>query len=84
MPKSLQLSPLTALLNYGVMGPDGHLAVRIMYDHRVMDGATVARALGRMEEILNSIILEEVQSLAARPTETNTEPAQKAAAGGGG
>ena len=78
------LSPLTALLNYGVMGPDGHLAVRIMYDHRVMDGATVARALGRMEEILNSIILEEVQSLAARPTETNTEPAQKAAAGGGG
>ena len=75
------LSPLTALLNYGVVGRDGHLAVRIMYDHRVMDGAIVARALGRMEEILNSIILEEVQSLAARPNETNIDPAQKAAAG---
>jgi pyruvate/2-oxoglutarate dehydrogenase complex dihydrolipoamide acyltransferase (E2) component len=38
--------------------------VRIIYDHRVMDGATVARALGRLEEILNSVILEEVRSLA--------------------
>jgi hypothetical protein len=58
------LSPFNALLNYGVIAPDGDVAVRIMYDHRVMDGATVARALGRMEEILNSVILEEVRSLA--------------------
>jgi hypothetical protein len=54
------LSPLTALLNYGVIDRDGGLEVRIMYDHRVMDGATVARALGRMEEILNSVIVEEI------------------------
>ena len=58
------LSPLTSLLNYGVMSADGVLDVRIIYDHRVMNGATVARALGRLEEILNSVILEEVQSLA--------------------
>jgi hypothetical protein len=58
------LSPLTALLNYGVMTRDGDLDVRIIYDHRVMDGATIARALGRMEELLNSVILEEVRSLA--------------------
>lgn len=58
------LSPLTALLNYGVITRDGDLTVRIMYDHRVMDGATVARALGRMEELLSSVILEEVRSLA--------------------
>jgi hypothetical protein len=58
------MSPLTALLNYGVMTRDGDLDVRIIYDHRVMDGAIVARALVRMEEILNSVILEEVQSLA--------------------
>ncbi len=57
------LSPLTALINYGVMGEDGHLDVRIIYDHRVMDGATVARALGRLEQILNSVILEEVRSM---------------------
>lgn len=57
------LSPLTALLNYGVISDDGHLDVRIIYDHRVMDGATVARALGRLEQILNSVILEEVRSV---------------------
>ncbi len=47
------LSPLTTLLNYGVMSSDGVLDVRIIYDHRVMDGATVARALARLEKILN-------------------------------
>jgi hypothetical protein len=57
------LSPLTTLLNYGVMTGEGVLDVRIIYDHRVLDGATVARALGRLEEILNSVILEEVQAL---------------------
>ena len=58
------LSPLTTLINYGVMTGDGALDVRVIYDHRVMDGATVARALVRLEEILNSVILEEVRSLA--------------------
>jgi hypothetical protein len=58
------LSPLTSLLNYGVMSSDGVLDVRIIYDHRVMNGATVARALTHLEEILNSVILEEVRALA--------------------
>jgi hypothetical protein len=61
------LSPLTSLLNYGVMSSDGDLVVRIIYDHRVMNGATVARALSRLEEILNTVILEEVQALAEPP-----------------
>jgi pyruvate/2-oxoglutarate dehydrogenase complex dihydrolipoamide acyltransferase (E2) component len=38
--------------------------VRIIYDHRVMDGATVARALARLEQILNTSILDEIGSLA--------------------
>jgi hypothetical protein len=58
------LSPITTLLNYGVMTGDGHLDVRIIYDHRVMNGATVARALGRLEEILLGPILEEIRTLA--------------------
>ncbi len=58
------LSPLTTLLNYGVMSGDGMLDVRIIYDHRVMNGATVARALVRLEEILNSVVLDEVRLLA--------------------
>jgi hypothetical protein len=47
------LSPLATTLNYGVIGPDGSVEVRIIYDHRVLDGATVARALADLEQVLN-------------------------------
>ncbi len=47
------LSPLTTALNYGVIAPDGSVDVRITYDHRVMDGSSVARALMELEKILN-------------------------------
>ena len=57
------LSPLTTALNYGVIDPDGGIDVRVIYDHRVMDGATVARALGRMEEVLHTQILDELRAL---------------------
>ncbi|MEZ2128595.1 MULTISPECIES: hypothetical protein [unclassified Sinorhizobium] len=57
------LSPLTTIFNYGSILDDGSVTVRIHYDHRVMDGANVARALGRFEEILNSEITREVKSL---------------------
>jgi hypothetical protein len=74
------MSPLTALLNYGVIDKSGRVTARIMYDHRVMDGATVARALGRMEQILNSVILDEVRSLPRAVTAASAEPARAAAA----
>lgn len=54
------LSPLTSTLNYGVIDEDGTVTVRIIYDHRVMDGATVARALALLEEILNHSIRAEL------------------------
>jgi hypothetical protein len=63
------LSPLTTLLNYGFIQSDGQVNVRIMYDHRVMDGATVARAMGRLEEILNGPIVQELRSEASPHTE---------------
>jgi hypothetical protein len=47
------LSPLTTTLNYGVIGEDGTVDVRIIYDHRVLDGSTVARALADLEQVLN-------------------------------
>ena len=37
------------LLNWGPIDADGTVNVRILYDHRVMDGANVARALERLE-----------------------------------
>ncbi|MER8366251.1 hypothetical protein [Mesorhizobium sp. M0306] len=57
------LTPLTTLLNYGPIGKDGSVNVRIHYDHRVMDGANVARALERFEKILNGIVADEVMLL---------------------
>jgi hypothetical protein len=57
------LSPLTTALNYGVLGPDGALDVRLIYDHRVLDGANVARALEELEHALRGEILTELRYL---------------------
>lgn len=54
------LSPLTATINYGVIADDGTVDVRLTYDHRVLDGATVARALARLERVLNTTICAEL------------------------
>ena len=59
------LTPLTSLLNYGPIAEDGSVDVRIHYDHRVMDGANVARALQRFEAILNGDVADEVRRLGA-------------------
>ena len=56
------LSPVTTLLNYGVLASNGEVDVRLIYDHRVLDGATVARALARLEEVLTSMIVDELRS----------------------
>jgi hypothetical protein len=64
------LSPLTTTLTYGVIDAKGEVTVRAIYDHRVMDGATVARALKRLEEVLVTEIvaeLEETVDLTAAP-----------------
>jgi len=55
------LSPLTTVLNYGVIDANGEVDVRLIYDHRVLDGATVARALEEMERALNCEILAELR-----------------------
>jgi hypothetical protein len=47
------ISLMTTALNYGVIADDGSVDVRLIYDHRVLDGATVARALAELEDVLN-------------------------------
>jgi len=54
------LSPLTVTLTYGLVGGDGRADVRMVYDHRVLDGATVAGSLVRLEGVLNTAIREEL------------------------
>lgn len=58
------LSPLTFTLTYGPIAADGSADVRLVYDHRVLDGATVARALARLEEELNGAICDELRAMA--------------------
>jgi pyruvate/2-oxoglutarate dehydrogenase complex dihydrolipoamide acyltransferase (E2) component len=62
------LSPITTTMNYGVIQDNGDVQVRLVYDHRVMDGATIARVLARMDQILNTDILAEMRSQAAPTT----------------
>jgi hypothetical protein len=56
------LSPLTTTLNWGVI-EEGWVTVRVIYDHRVMDGGTVARAQARLEEVLNGEVAKELKVL---------------------
>jgi hypothetical protein len=59
------LSVATTTLTYGVLEAGGAVDVRLVYDHRVLDGATVARALADLERALNHEILAELRSLQA-------------------
>jgi hypothetical protein len=56
------ISPLTTTLTYGPIDPlTGHVIVKLIYDHRVLDGAYVARRLRDVEEVMNGTILEELR-----------------------
>jgi len=57
------ISPLTTTLTYGVIGANGRVNVRLVYDHRVLDGGTVARALAALEAEMNGSILNELRSM---------------------
>lgn len=61
--------PIATLLNYGVLDKEGKLHVRIIYDHRVLNGTTIARALTRLEQILVTTLVEEIKSMAQAPFE---------------
>jgi hypothetical protein len=55
------ISPLTTTMNYGTIDAEGGVTVRIVYDHRVLDGSTVARALACLEDVLNQEIIAELE-----------------------
>ena len=78
------ISPLTTTLTYGPIDPvTGKVIVKLIYDHRVLDGAYVARRLRDIEEVLNGPILDELRDGGAtsrdrRPTRRlNVEPLLK-------
>jgi hypothetical protein len=52
----------TSLLTFGIFGPDGRVPVRMVFDHRVMDGMAFAAILDRLEATMNGPILQELQA----------------------
>lgn len=56
------LSPLTTTLNYSPFDGHGFIDVRLTYDHRVVDGATMARAIVHLEGVLRGEILDELRA----------------------
>jgi pyruvate/2-oxoglutarate dehydrogenase complex dihydrolipoamide acyltransferase (E2) component len=81
------LSPLTTTLTFGPIDSRGKVTVKIIYDHRVLDGAYVARRLVDLEQTLNGAILEELRKGEAcevvlplsPPTVSSSHPAKIAA-----
>jgi hypothetical protein len=63
----MRVYPLIPTLHYGLFDEHDRLHMRFTADHRVMDGAPVAEAIGRLEKVLLGEILEEVKSLGGGP-----------------
>jgi hypothetical protein len=59
------LSPGPYIISYGTLRPDQTIDVVIRWDHRVTDAAMIAKALTRLEQVLNTQIAAEL--LADRP-----------------
>ena len=60
------MSPNPFLLSYGVVGPDNRIDVILRWDHRITDAVAVARALKRLEEVLNTEISAEIAACDGR------------------
>jgi len=67
------MMPLRLTIPIRVMNPtqwaterfatNGTIPIRIAYDHRVRDGSTIARALARMDDVLQTTIRAEMEAL---------------------
>lgn len=58
------MSPLTTTLTFGPIDDCGRVCVKLIYDHRVLDGAYVARRLVEIESSLRGPILAELKQAA--------------------
>lgn len=69
------ISPLTTTLTYGPIDRMGHVCIKLIYDHRVLDGAYIARRLQDIEEAMTGSILDELQRDIAHAKEKALPPA---------
>ena len=56
------ITPLTTLLTFGPIQANGDVVVKIIYDHRVMDGRTVAKALAELQTTLDTTLVSELKA----------------------
>jgi hypothetical protein len=56
------LSPGPYIVSYGTVKPDQTIDVVIRWDHRVTDAALIAKAMTRLEQVLNTEISAELRS----------------------
>jgi hypothetical protein len=61
------ISPLSTTLTFGPIDARGAVCAKVIYDHRVLDGAYVARRLGDVEAVLLGPIRDELLADSARP-----------------
>lgn len=69
------ISPLSTTITYGPIDREGRVCVKLIYDHRVLDGAYIARRLAEIEEALNGPILDELRAGAVAPNRVIVPPA---------
>jgi hypothetical protein len=55
------VTPGPFILTYGAAEPDGTIRVMVKWDHRVTDAAFIARAMTRLEQVLNTEIPAELR-----------------------
>ena len=56
------MSPGPFVLSYGVEKPDHTIDVVLRWDHRITDAALIAKALNRLEQVLNTEIAQELRA----------------------
>jgi hypothetical protein len=57
------VGPTTSILHCGMMDENANLDVRLSFDHRVLDGGPVARALADLEDVLLNEVLAELRGM---------------------
>ena len=68
-------TPLSFLLYYGLVEPNGDTQVQILFDHRVMDGIDAYRILRNIEAVLNREIVAELKQGTPAADAVAIEPA---------
>ena len=60
------VSPLSNFISYGPFAPNGYVEVIMAFDHRVMDGGVIVKALIDLEAALNGAIIDELKTVGMR------------------